>query len=175
MGSELRKFSKNATPDGEKVRSIIESGNKVGPEYIIELSKQFIEKNKEKKIIIDGAIRDIHQNEAMESVWGDFDVIYLDLDEELAVTRLVGRRIDPVTQETFPESFTGEVNPKTGNILVTRSDDTEEAIRKRITWSISDTLPLIGIWQEHGHQVFAIDADQDEEDIFTEIEKVLEK
>lgn len=173
MGAELRKFAKNGTPDGDIVNSILVAGNKVWPEYIIKLSKDFIAKNKNKRILIDGAIRDQAQNDAMEKVWWDFDVIYLDLDEELAVDRLVGRRIDPVTQETFPADYKWDTNPKTGNKLVTRSDDTEEAIRKRITWSISDTLPLLGIWNEHGHTIHAIDADQDEADIFAEIEKVI--
>ena len=73
-------------------------------------------------------------------------------------------------------SFTGEVNPKTGNTLVTRADDTEEAIRKRIAWSIGDTLPLIEVWKKHGHAVYDIDASQSEEEIFREVERtVLEK
>ena len=173
MGGELRRFAKNGTPDGDIVNAILVAGNKVWPEYIIELSKQFIEKNKTKRILIDWGIRDKFQNDAMESVWWDFDVLYLNLDEETAVERLCGRRIDPVTQETFPASFTGEVNPKTGNTLVTRADDTEEAIRKRIAWSIGDTLPLIEVWKKHGHAVYDIDASQSEEEIFREVERVV--
>ena len=68
------------------------------------------------------------------------------------------------------------MNPKTGNTLVTRADDTEEAIRKRIAWSIGDTLPLIEVWKKHGHAVYDIDASQSEEEIFREVERtVLEK
>lgn len=87
--------------------------------------------------------------------------------------RLCGRRIDPITQETFPASFTGETNPKTGNKLVVRADDTEEAIRKRIAWSISDALPLVEVWKKNGHQVFDIDAGRSEEEIFADVEKAL--
>jgi adenylate kinase len=173
MGGELRKFAKNGTPDGDTVKSIIEAGVKVGPEYIIKLSKAFIEKNKDKKILIDGAIRDKFQNDAMEKVWGEFDVLYLELDEDTAVSRLCGRRIDPVTQETFPGSYKGDKNPKTGNTLIVRTDDTEDAIRKRIAWSISDTLPLLHIWEANGHKIHRIDADQSEEEIFAEVEKAM--
>jgi adenylate kinase family enzyme len=91
----------------------MDQGLKVPTEYIVRLSKKFIEENKEKHILMDGAIRSKEQNDAMEKVWGNFDVIYLELDEETAVKRLCGRRIDPVTQETFPASFTAETNPKT--------------------------------------------------------------
>lgn len=175
MGSELRKFAKNGTQDGDTVNSILIAGNKVWPEYIIELSKDFIEKNKNKRTLIDGAIRDKFQNDVMEKVWWDFDVIYFELSEDTAVERLCGRRIDPVTQEAFPASFTSETNPKTGNTLVIRSDDTEEAIRKRIAWSISDTLPLLDIWRDTGHVIYTIDANQSEDEIFEYVEKVIEK
>lgn len=173
MGTELRKFAKNGTPDGDMVNSILVAGNKVGPEYIFKLSKDYIEKNNNKKILIDGVIRDSHQNETMESVLWDFDVLWLDLDEETAVKRLSGRRIDPVTSETFPSEFQGETNPKTGNTLITRTDDTPEAIRKRIAWSISDTLPLIEVWKRHGHTIYHIDASEWEDEIFAQIEKIL--
>ena len=175
MGAELRKFAKNGTPDGDTVNSILVAGNKVWPEYIIELSKDFIEKNKDKRSLIDGAIRDKFQNDVMEKVWWDFDVIYFELSEDMAVKRLCGRRIDPVTQETFPAAFTGETNPKTGNTLVVRADDTEEAIRKRIAWSISDTLPLLDIWRDTGHTIYTIDASQSEDEIFEYVEKVIQK
>lgn len=92
---------------------------------------------------------------------------------ETAVTRLSGRRIDPITSETFAANFTGDTNPKTGNKLITRVDDTPDAIRKRIAWSIADTLPLIEVWKNHGHTIYTIDASRSEEEIFAEIEKVI--
>lgn len=88
--------------------------------------------------------------------------------------RLSGRRIDPETSETFPASFTSETNPKTGNVLITRTDDTPDAIRKRIAWSIADTLPLIEVWKRHGHRIYRVDAIETEEDIFTHVEKMIE-
>ncbi len=88
--------------------------------------------------------------------------------------RLSGRRIDPETSETFPASYTGETNPKTGNVLITRTDDTPDAIRKRIAWSIADTLPLIEVWKRHGHNIYRIDATETEEDIFSRVEKMIE-
>ena len=171
MGSELRKFAVSGSPDGDHVRSFLEQWIKAPTEYIIKFSEKFIKENSNKRIIIDWAIRSKEQNDAMESVWWDFDVFWFDLSEETTVKRLCGRRIDPITQETFPASFTGNTNPKTGNTLVVRADDTEEAIRKRIAWSIGDTLPLIDTWKRHGHAVYPIDADQSEEEIFEEVEK----
>lgn len=175
MGSELRKFANNGTPDGDHVRSFLEQGLKAPTEYIVKLTEKFLSENTGKTVLIDGAIRSAEQNDALESVWGDFRVLFLDLEEETAVARLSGRRIDPVTQETFPINFEGDINPKTGNVLVTRADDTPEAIRKRIAWSKGDTLPLIEVWKRHGHPVFRIDGADSEEVIFKQIEKMLEQ
>lgn len=56
-----------------------------------------------------------------------------------------------------------------------RADDTEAAIRKRIAWSIGDTLPLLEVWKKHGHIVRIIDASQNEEEIFSEVERLMQK
>jgi adenylate kinase len=173
MWAELRRYAAADTADGLHVRSFLEKWLKAPTEYIIRLTQEFLAKNTGKTVLIDGAIRSAEQNEAMESVWGDFIVVYLQLAEETAVQRLCGRRIDPVTQETFPASYVGTTNPKTWNILTVRADDTEEAIRKRIAWSIGDTLPLIDTWRSHGHAVHIVDADQPEDDIYSEIERII--
>ena len=175
MGGELRKFIEEDTPDAREAKSYMDQWLKVPTSAVVKMAENFIAKNSGKKIILDGVIRSKDQNDALASLFGDFQVIYFELSEDTAVERLCGRRIDPVTQETFPASFTGETNPKTGNKLVTRADDTPEAIRKRIAWSIADTLPLINIWESLGHQVYRINADQSEDAIFWEIQKVLRK
>lgn len=175
MGGELRKFIEEDTPDAQEAKSYMDQWLKVPTSAVVKMAENFIAKNSGKKIILDGVIRSKDQNDALASLFGDFQVIYFELSEDTAVERLCGRRIDPVTQETFPASFTGETNPKTGNKLVTRADDTPEAIRKRIAWSIADTLPLINIWESLGHQVYRINADQSEDAIFWEIQKILQK
>ncbi len=174
MGGELRKFAQSSTLDGDHVRSFLDQWLKVPTEYIIKFTEKFLAENIWKKVLIDGAIRSREQNDAMEKVWGDFDVIYLELGVESAVQRLCGRRIDPITQETFPASFKWETNPKTGNVLTVRADDTEDAIRGRIAWSIADTLPLIDTWAANRHKIYKIDANQSEEAIFAEVEKLIQ-
>ncbi len=173
MGGELRRFIQETSPEAQEAKSCMDAGLKVPTGSIIKMAQNFITKHSDKKIILDGVIRSEEQNTAIAHLFGDFQVVYLELDEETAVRRLCGRRIDPVTQETFPASFVGDVNPKTGNTLVVRADDTEEAIRKRIAWSISDTLPLIHVWESQGHKVYRINASQSEEEIFWEIGNIL--
>ena len=69
------------------------------------MAEAYVATNKDKKILLDGVIRSQEQNTALEPVFGDFIVIYLSLDVETAVARLGGRRIDPITSETFPFSY----------------------------------------------------------------------
>lgn len=173
MGGELRRFIQTDSPLAQESKALMDAWHKASTLAIIEMTKAFLAKNQGKRIIMDGVIRSADQNEAIGHLFGKFDVLYFKLDEDTAVERLCGRRIDPVTQETFPASFQWDTNPKTGNRLVTRADDTEDAIRKRIAWSISDTLPLLKVWREHGHNLYEIDADQSEEEIFAEVEKAL--
>ena len=173
MGTELKKFAQNRTPEGDEVKRLVEAGLKAPTSAVIKMAEQFIKNNPTKKILLDGVIRSQEQNENLESIFWDFIVIYLDLDVETAVTRLSGRRIDPITSETFAANFTGDTNPKTGNKLITRVDDTPDAIRKRIAWSIADTLPLIEVWKNHGHTIYTIDASKSEEEIFAEIQKAI--
>ncbi len=175
MGTELRKFAKSGTPEWDETKRCIEAGLKAPTSAVVKMAEAYVATNKDKKILLDGVIRSEEQNTALEPVFGDFIVIYLDLDVETAVARLGGRRIDPVTSETFPSSYEWETNPKTGNKLIVRVDDTEEAIRSRISWSIADTLPLIDTWESHGHRVYRIDASQSEEEIFAEISRVITK
>jgi hypothetical protein len=70
------------------------------------MASDFVKNNQGKKILLDSVIRSIEQNTALEPVFGNFQVIYLEIAVETAVARLSGRRIDPITSETFPASFT---------------------------------------------------------------------
>lgn len=173
MGGELRKFIQEDTPEARDAKSYMDQWLKVPTSAVVTMTENFIAKNPNKKIILDWVIRSKDQNDALAHLFGDFKVIYFELTEDVAVERLCGRRIDPVTQETFPASFTGDTNPKTGNKLITRADDTPEAIRSRIAWSIADTLPLIDTWESSGHEIYRINANQDEETIFAEIKKII--
>lgn len=173
MGGELRKFIQGESHEAKEAKSFMDQGLKVPNTAIIKMAEEFIAKNPGKKILMDGVIRSKEQNDAISPLFENFAVLWLDLDEETAVKRISGRRIDPITNETFPASFTGETNPKTGNVLITRADDTPDAIRKRIAWSIADTLPLIEVWKRHGHQIFRVDAAESEDDIFTHVEKMI--
>jgi hypothetical protein len=84
----------------------MDAGHKAPTSAIVAMTESFLMKNTGKNILMDGVIRSRDQDEAIGHLFGNFDVVYLSLDIETAVERLCGRRIDPVTQETFPASYT---------------------------------------------------------------------
>lgn len=100
-------------------------------------------------------------------------IIELKLNPTLATERLLERRVDPETGETFPPDFQGNRNPKTGNTLVTRKDDNEEAIKKRIQWSLNESLPLIDTWEKAGFKTFRVDANQHIDEVFDDISAII--
>ena len=83
-------------------------------------------------IVFDGIPRSLEQLELFEKVFSDYYVIFLDLEKEVALKRLANRRIDPSNGMSFPVDFEGDFSPFTGTKLITRPDDNEEAVLKRI-------------------------------------------
>lgn len=172
-GQELRKIAKIDTPVGRDIRDTLAAWKLVKTEQIKDILTDFLSCHPNTPILFDSIIRSKEQNDILWPLIPQFSVIFLELNEETALRRLSGRRIDPETNEIFPAEFKGDANPKTGNKLVTRSDDTPESIRSRISWSIHDTLPLIWIWRSEGHQIYTIDASESVENVFHEIDTIL--
>lgn len=166
-------MAKTDTPLGKTIREIIDSGSYVTSEYIRDVIGQFVESHTDTPVLFDGPIRSAEQDSVIRPILGECVVIALDLDKDKAIERLLHRRIDPETGETFPENFSGNINPKTGNALVTRKDDNAEAIEKRIEWSLAESLPLIEIWKKDGYRVFHVDADRHIDDVFAEISHII--
>ena len=174
-GAELRKIATTDTELGRKINEIIVSGNYVPSEYIRDTIEYFVNTHKNIPVLFDWPIRSHEQDRVIRPILGKFVVIELELDKNLAIERLLHRRIDPETGETFPESFEWNINPKTGNILTTREDDNREAIEKRISWSLNESLPLIEKWKKDGHFVHKINANQPIEKVFEEISNFILK
>lgn len=172
-GAELRKISETDSPLWKSIKNIIESGKYVPSEYIRDTISNFIENNKNFSIIFDSPIRSQEQDKVIRPILGNCIVICLDLDREIAINRLLHRKIDPETGEIFGQDFVWDINPKTWNKLIIRKDDNIEAITNRIEWSINETLPLVEVWKENGYQVFHLDANRDIEDIFDDISNII--
>ena len=175
MGSALRVFAKGNHPRAEETDRILQSGAHVPTEIVRSVLEDYIASSGGHPTIYDGVIRNMDQENSYGTTLGDFIVLWCEISREEAIRRLSGRRYDPTTQETFGADFTGDVNPKTGVKLMTRHDDTPEAIAQRIDLFYEKTLPLVAIWEARGIPVHRIDSMRPIEEVFADICRIIEQ
>ncbi len=123
--------------------------------------------------LLDGFPRTIAQAEAFEAELARAEtpltaVLAFELDEELAVKRIAGRRTcancqHPYNVELDPPMVPG-VCDMCGGPLVQREDDKEETVRRRLEVYRESTAPLIGFYAER-HLLREVDADGEEETV----------
>jgi adenylate kinase len=76
-------------------------------------------------------------------------VVLIEVDDQLIVDRIVGRRTDPETGTIYHLTFQpppAEIAPR----LVQRSDDTEEACRARLAKYHAETAPIVPFYEARG-------------------------
>ena len=146
-GELLRKEIEMNTDLGRQVKNIINRGELVSDELVLNIVKQNLDKNN-KGWILDGYPRNLSQanslNEVLIEINQPLDVVfYLDIPEEVLIKRL---------------------------LLRGRKDDTEKTIRKRINIYKETTQPLIQYFKDLS-LLEHIDADRDLKTISSEIKQ----
>ena len=158
-GDMLRAAVKAGTPLGMAAKKVIDAGQLVSDDIIIELVKQRLKKpDCAKGYLFDGFPRTIPQAEAMRTGNVGIDyVLEIDVPDEEIIVRMSGRRTHPGSGRTYHLKF----NPPkaegrddvTGEPLVQREDDREETVRKRLEVYRAQTRPLVdyyGTWAASG-------------------------
>lgn len=105
-------------------------------------------------------------------------VLHVDVPEEKLVERLTGRRICPTCGTTYhvvynPPKEEG-ICDKDGSQLIQRDDDQPETVKKRLAVNVEQTQPLLDFYQDKGYLV-KVDGDRDIDDVFSDIESILDK
>lgn len=133
-GDMLRDAVKAGTELGLQAKEKMESGQLVSDDLIIGITKQKLETFAAVKLgfLLDGFPRTGVQAQAMidNGINADFFLL-VDVPDEELVTRVSGRRLDPVTNKIYHLKY----NPPPKDIegrLTQRADDTEAKIRVRI-------------------------------------------
>ncbi len=156
-GDMLRGAIAAGTDLGKRVKPILESGELVPDELMIDLIRERLEQeDTEDGFILDGFPRTMPQAEALDTMLAEIGrplavVFELQVPDEVAIDRLHRR----AQQEG-------------------RADDTPEAIRKRIELYHQETEPLVGHYRLAGNLV-GIHGDRPENEVFAEIQKAVEQ
>lgn len=152
-GDMLRAAIKAGTDLGKQVKAVMDAGDLVSDELIINLVKERIaQPDCEKGCIFDGFPRTIPQAEALAEAGVDIDhVLEISVPDDEIVQRLSGRRSHPGSGRVYHLVYnppkTDGVDDETGEPLVQRDDDKEDVIRDRLATYHSQTAQLVGFYQ----------------------------
>lgn len=180
-GDLIRAEVSAKTKIGLKVKAIMEKGELVSDDIVIELLKNRLKQDDiVNGYIMDGFPRNRNQAEELSRMEADREVvIYLEVNEEVVIQRLLSRL---TCSECGAIYNTLSDTPKQagkcdecGGALIQRSDDNEETIRNRIGVYKEQTQPVIDYYLEKGRKgsFHKIDASKPAGEIFAEIEGVL--
>jgi len=156
-GEILRAEMAAGTELGRRVQNVVERGDLVSDELMIELIKTRLgQADTEGGFVLDGFPRTSPQAEALDEMFGDigrsFSVVFaLQIPDDVAIERLLKR---------------AEIEGRT--------DDTLEAIRRRLETYHRETAPLVEYYRVRGNLV-PVHGDRSENEVFAEIQSALQQ
>jgi len=156
-GDMLRAAVRAQSPLGTRVKEVMDSGELVSDDIIIELVKDRIQQQDcANGFLFDGFPRTIVQAQALADAEIELDcVLEIAVPDEEIVRRLSGRRVHEASGRIYHLVFNppkkGELDDESGDPLVQREDDKEETVRQRLVVYHSQTYPLIEFYQQGSH------------------------
>lgn len=176
-GAELRRLGSEDSDLARKVKAIIESGNLVPTEVVMEIIADFLNRLPEgKSALFDGIPRSDDQKEQFDALMTQkgraFKGLLIELTEEEAVKRLTTRRMCPTCKTIYPASYTAETCEHDGSTLITRQDDTPDAIRVRLDTFLQKTVPVIEAYKAEG-KMLIVKGEQAIEQVSKDVQEVL--
>lgn len=154
-GDMFRAAVKAQTSLGKEAQSYMAAGKLVPDEVTIGLVRERISQQDAKKgFLLDGFPRTVPQADALQKALDEDGVnldgvLLLEVNDDLIVNRITGRRSDPKTGEIYHIEF----SPPPAHVadrVIQRTDDTEEACRTRLSAYHRQTAPLIPFYDRLG-------------------------
>lgn len=172
-GNLLRDEIAKESDLGNKVKSVMEAGQLVSDDLVVELLKANLNLGSN-SYIFDGYPRNIDQAKTLDQILGgaDYSAVYFKLDTEDLVNRITKRRTTKdgkyiYNLDTKKPKVDG-ICDVTGEKLIHRDDDKEEVIRKRMDVFDATVGPVIEFYSKKGNLV-ELNADQGVEEIYKEL------
>ena len=153
-GDMLRAAVRAGTEIGLQAKKIMDAGELVSDELILQLVKERIhEPDCSNGYLFDGFPRTIAQADGMKNNGIDIDyVVELVVPDEEIVTRMSGRRVHEASGRTYHVVFNPPkedgLDDVTGEPLIQRKDDAEETVKKRLTVYHDQTKPLVKYYSD---------------------------
>jgi adenylate kinase len=182
-GDMLRAAVAAGTELGRKAGDIMERGQLVPDNMVIELIAEHIDEDEGRGFILDGFPRTIAQAEALDRLLKERGkqldlVIVMGVDDEALIERIAGRFACVTCGEGYHDVYK---MPKVEGVcdrcgstqFVRRRDDNEEVVRSRLNAYHAQTEPLIDYYSGQG-KVRTVDGMKDIRTVEKEIEAALD-
>ena len=177
-GDMFRAAIANQTEMGVLAKSYIDKGELVPDEVTNGIVKERLSQDdiKETGFLLDGYPRTIEQAHALDKTLAELGielegVINIEVNPDSLLERLSGRIIHRKTGETFHKVFNPPADYKEEDYYQ-REDDKPETVKRRLDVNIAQGEPIIAHYRAKG-LVHDIEGNQDINDVFKDIEKVL--
>ena len=177
-GDMFRAAIANQTEMGVLAKSYIDKGELVPDQVTNGIVKERLSQDdiKQTGFLLDGYPRTIEQANALDQTLAELDlaldgVINIEVDPNSLLERLSGRIIHRETGETFHKVFNPPADYKEEDYYQ-REDDKPETVKRRLDVNIAQGQPIIDYYRRKG-LVHDIQGNQDINDVFSAIEKVL--
>ncbi len=168
----------------EEINELISNGKLVGDDIVLNLLKnRIIESDCNNGYILDGFPRNVEQAKAYDKILEELGkdigiVIILDIDKEIAKSRIGGRRSCPNCGKVFNVN-NKDMLPKDGNLcdacdtpVIQRTDDNPDTYEERYNTYLSKTAPLIDYYQER-NIVYHVDAGRSVDETHAQVKEIL--
>ena len=151
-GELLRAEVAKGSELGKHIHEINMKGGLVEFETVMDVMNKFVASVPEDKgLLFDGFPRDLQQAQALTEMTKIDAVLLLDVEPDEILKRALGRlTCSSCKLVTNKQYVDGNVCPNCGAELVTRADDNEETVRKRIKTYFDSTYPLIEYYEKLG-------------------------
>ena len=177
-GDLLRAEVATGSALGLEVKSIIDKGNLVSDELIIDIINSKLTEIKGKPFILDGFPRTLNQAKVLDKIIDDnYEVIYLELSKEEAIKRIEGRltcscgKSYNLNDEALKPKQEG-ICDNCGKKLVKRDDDNTLAFAVRYDNFLNNTKVLIDYYKNK-NKLNVIDVNRDINAIFKDISEIV--
>ena len=175
-GDIIRDNIKNKTPLGILSEKLINAGNLVPDDLMIDLVKQRLSLDDLKSgYILDGFPRTISQAIALDNFSKVDIAILLDVDFETIKNRILTRRLCPICKKiynvnTYKNDFCEDCNTK----LIIRKDDNEESLLTRFDVYNTESKSIIDYYKNK-NLLYTVDGKLNPDEVYEQIKSILKK
>ncbi len=159
-GDLFRAMKQQDTPLAREVQDVMNSGQLVSDELTNRIvDERLSQPDAQQGAILDGYPRNIEQAKALDDMLAARGetvtvVIVMDLDRDIAIKRVEGRRYSQDKSRVYNIYFNPPqqegVDDVDGQPLIQRDDDHREAVEQRINTYFEKTMPLIDYYDKKG-------------------------